>query len=1322
MGLVEGDVIAGRFEILRVAGRGGMATVFRARDRRTREDVALKILHATILEADAHPRRASLADPSQAWRAEPRPAGGVIARFQREAEVLASLNEPSIVRYVAHGTTDRREPFLAMQWLEGEDLASRLERGTLAPEEAVAIIARAATALAALHARRVVHRDVKPANLFLPAADPRAAVLLDLGIAHVPKRDARLTTVGMIMGTPEYMSPEQARGDLEVTARSDVFSLGAVLFECVAGRPPFAASHLVAVLAKIVFEEAPRLGAVADRVHPALDGLVSRMLEKDPLGRPADGGAVLRELQAVRELAPPRSSRRSAPRARAIGSSEQRIISVIAVTDRAARALVTSDTLLAESFETPPSVELSRRMHLLGGKLERLANGAYVVTVASPASAIEQAARAATCALALRAALRDPHIALATGRGVLGERLPVGDAIDRAVAMLSELRAEALDDGSEPLPVAIDAVTAALARSRFVVRGTAERRTLHGPLPRAIASRTILGRPSPWVGRDAELGALVRAYERVASARVPEAHLVVGASGIGKSRLGDELARRLATRTDARVICASGDPTRAGSPLEMLSQALRFAVGAGLGDPRSQRRSKLERRVAAVVDPSERARVVAFLAPLLAASELSDADHAGARAALDDPRFMSDEILRALTDYLAAEAARAPVAIVFDDLQWTDPATLAFLAAALAALDRSPILVVALARPEIDRTFPRPFASFSTTRVDLAELPRAASERLVRSALGRSATEASIADIVERAGGNPFLLEELVRAAAESSRELLPQTVLAVVQSRLEAFPAEARRALRAASLFGRVATVEGVAAVLDVDVDRARHHLEMLSEADVLARSDDGHRVVYAFRQATTRDAAYEMLTSEDKKLGHAIVAKLLEDEDAIDPLSVGRHYQRGGDCSRALLWYRRAAMSALEASDLEGAIHIAQLAEACGATGADLGALRAVMAEAALWLADYPAARAYAAEALDLLEPGTRPWLLALGNAVRTADKLGERTQVGALLATLLRAQATPATAPAFADVLAQAAVSLVLSGQAALADTLLLRADELARDLADHPRVEGRLFAARAFRASVAGEPERYFQFMTGAARAFERGGDIRSACVAYGNSGHGAALLGSYEDAVQILQSALGLAQRHSFRNAAGWMLHNLGAALGGVGQYEEGVATERRAVESARVQRDSRLLVASLTALASLLASGNEHETAAVVAQEAVNTAEEGSPQKAIALAAHSRAALGLGDSRRALEAAIEAVSILSRLARIEEGELEIWLRYAEALAGEGRREEARVALDRAARRLRELASSIRSPRLRDSYLRRVLEHATILDLERHGVG
>jgi eukaryotic-like serine/threonine-protein kinase len=272
LSLEVGELVGTRFTVEAQAGSGGMGTVYRARDGMTGGHAALKIV--------ARPRK-SYAE-----------------RFAREARVLAELSHPAIVRYLAHGATPKGLPFLAMEWLEGEDLAARLERSDLSVSESLALVRRACEGLAVAHAQGVVHRDIKPSNLFLVEGRPDACRVIDFGIARLDVGAHTLTRPGTSLGTAGYMAPEQALEATDVDARADVYALGCVLYECITGQPAFT-GRPVAIIAKVLRDLPPPPSALRPELDKALDSLVMRLLAKDRSARPDDAGDLLRAIDAL---------------------------------------------------------------------------------------------------------------------------------------------------------------------------------------------------------------------------------------------------------------------------------------------------------------------------------------------------------------------------------------------------------------------------------------------------------------------------------------------------------------------------------------------------------------------------------------------------------------------------------------------------------------------------------------------------------------------------------------------------------------------------------------------------------------------------------------------------------------------------------------------------------------------------------------------------------------------------------------------------------------------------------------------------------------
>lgn len=288
--------LSSTYELDREIGRGGMGIVYRARDRRLKRTVAIKVL-----------------PPELAFRAEIR------TRFLREAETAAQLSHPNIVPIYS---VDERDGivYFVMALVEGENLAARLhEHGALDPAEARRIMLEVARALAYAHERGVVHRDIKPDNILLQSADGRVMVT-DFGIARAVSEgaDARLTATGMAIGTPAYMSPEQSTGDRQIDGRSDLYSLGVVGYQMLTGDPPFEAPSTPALLVKHLSERPDPIMARRRGVPEDLERAVMLLLEKDPDLRFPSAAALAAALEtgnvpALPEAPPPRTP--AAPRA-----------------------------------------------------------------------------------------------------------------------------------------------------------------------------------------------------------------------------------------------------------------------------------------------------------------------------------------------------------------------------------------------------------------------------------------------------------------------------------------------------------------------------------------------------------------------------------------------------------------------------------------------------------------------------------------------------------------------------------------------------------------------------------------------------------------------------------------------------------------------------------------------------------------------------------------------------------------------------------------------------------------------------------------------
>jgi hypothetical protein len=299
---------------------------------------------------------------------------------------------------------------------------------------------------------------------------------------------------------------------------------------------------------------------------------------------------------------------------------------------------------------------------------------------------------------------------------------------------------------------------------------------------------------------------------------------------------------------------------------------------------------------------------------------------------------MGEQMRKAWLDFLDAETAVQPVLLVLEDLHWGDFGTVRFIDAALRDRRDRPWIVLALARPEVVEVFPKLWAERQNVQeIRLQELGRKASERLVRQVLGDRVGPETMERLVKQADGNAFYLEELIRAAAEGKEGALPDTVLAMVETRLARLPVEARRVLRAASVFGEVCWESGVAALVEgaMTAAAAADWLSRLAEQELLsvrAHSRVPGERELAFRHALVREGTYATLTEDDKRLGHRLAGAWLENHGESDPMVLAGHFERGGLGERAAELYLRAAEQAqYAAADVNATMARVRLGLAC-------------------------------------------------------------------------------------------------------------------------------------------------------------------------------------------------------------------------------------------------------------------------------------------------------------------------------------------------------------------------------------------------------
>jgi hypothetical protein len=892
-----------------------MGSVYRAHDPLRGGPVAIKLMHETQQHA---------AD---------------IERFEREAELLSELRHPGIVDYVAHGRTPDGQYYLAMEWLDGVDLAALLSKGRrLSVAESLGILVEASAAVASAHQRRVVHRDLKPSNLFLIGGNVDRVKVLDFGIARTA-RPSDLTRTGNILGTPDYMAPEQARGARQLTPAADVFALGCVLYECLTGRPPFAADQLAAVLTRILFEDPEPLRQRLPEIDPRISVLVERMLAKDLTARLPDAAAVSAELARLGTDARDPTLRANTP-------SSKRPSSRLDVD----RGLI--GVMLASAPSGGPQ-ELPQLLAATGARWEWLLDGTLVGSVRGYDSAFDLAEQAARAALAVKEHWPEANVVLS-----------IAVTASEKAADLQRSVADRPSNG-----VWLDELAAKLLGRRFELTSDKGAPVLRPGAARVDEDRPLLGRPTACVGREQELGAIEATLHGCIDDSEPRALLMLSGPGLGKSRLRHEFLRRLAGRNpEPLVLHGTADLASAGAPYGILRSTVRRLCAVDANEPIERARERLS---IVAGDPH-----TACFVGELAGVPFPEDHHPALASARANPQIMQEQIHRAFNTFLLTAARQRPILIVLDDLQWGDALSVALVDQLLQTLT-APMLVLALARPEVHEAFPRLWHGRRVQEHTLPPLSRRASERLLNQVLGDRLSPERMARLIELAAGNPLYLEELARAAAEDPDAAVPETVIAMIEARIGRLPADPRQLLFLASVLGRTFVrddLHALARTVFEGVDEVDHNLDRLVASELLARSATNE---FSFRHALAREATYELLAEDERQHIHERAAEVLSRGADPNPLVIAEHSLRSTVPARAIPWLLKAAQAAFARCDLPSAMKVVQRALALGPKGAERGTLRAVEGLCLSYTGQMPVAALD--EALELLPTGDTFWCMA-------------------------------------------------------------------------------------------------------------------------------------------------------------------------------------------------------------------------------------------------------------------------------------------------------------------------------------------------------
>ena len=904
----------GRYKVLHPLGTGGFGTVYLGFDEELKRSVAIKVRRRRI--------ETSYEEPES---------------FLEEARKIARLRHPGVVTVHDVGTSDDGV-YIVSDYLEGSDLGRWLRANRASWQEAVRIVAAVADALAHAHARSIIHRDVKPSNIIL--TNDGAPVLVDFGLA-LDEVSASREEKGIVSGTPFYMSPEQAAGDNDhLDGRTDIYSLGVVLYELLTDRTPFRAREMRELFRQVLDDAPQPPRQLVAEIPPDLEQVCLKALAKNLSDRYSTARDFADDL---RRLLPGDSASSTSSRPLEISgappaASTRRGTATHSTRRRAREAEHRQVTVLVcgcDLFESAKYLDLGaeeksraldafkraceQAVQRFEGTIVQCNEQGLLVCFGYPIAFENGARRAARTGLgvienlsALGERLHREHklelqawVGIHTGSAIV-ESTETGVSLDgeaRDVTRgLKEVAVPGEVIGTETTYRLIQGwfECASLGQQKingvtqpleiFRVEGTGLRRSAL-----EMAAPTTL---TPLVGRDQELS-LLKARWELACDGAGQVVLLIGEPGLGKSRLvytmkqfveeqaaeaTPQAAVRGPAHNDSSVLFWRCSPHFQHTGLHPAIDFFECFLGFQSGDTQISPGERLERLVRYLSDHNlARPDVVPLFASLLSIPT----DERFPAPTLSAARE-KEEIFRVLQEWLLAVANRHPVLFVVEDLHWVDASTLDFLGRFLAEGLHDQILTLLTFRPEFQTPWP---ALAHQTSLALTRLTRRQVGDLISKKTGDALSESVIDQVFARAGGVPLFVEEFTKVVQESktqpgadgeadtvlSREI-PATLQDLVMARLDRMEGDREVAQLAATL-GREFGYELLAAAALVDETTLRDELAKLVEAELLFQKGRPPRSTYAFKHALLQDALYNSLIKSERQILHLQVAEALEE-----------------------------------------------------------------------------------------------------------------------------------------------------------------------------------------------------------------------------------------------------------------------------------------------------------------------------------------------------------------------------------------------------------------------------------------------------------
>ncbi|MBI3112676.1 MAG: protein kinase [Ignavibacteriales bacterium] len=908
------------YKILEKLGEGGMGVVYKAQDLQLDRLVALKFLssHLSGSEQDK-------------------------ARFVQEAKAAAALNHSNIC--TIYGIEEHHEQmFIAMEWVEGRTLKEKIGESPLLSEEIVSVALQVGEGLLHAHENGIIHRDIKPENIMLLRHG--GAKIMDFGLAQIAGR-SRVVSEGAVVGTIAYMSPEQVRGE-KLDARSDIWSLGASLYEATAGRVPFPGQYEQAAMYLILNESPTPLATLVPEVPIKLQSIIEKALQKEPERRYQSVREMLEELRSFKEeLTRARThgvihrARTAVPGAEAvtgIAERERRLVTIVLagimhvdqLYERRDSEFVT--TILSDCFKGLTSVLLK-----YGGTVEKMAaEHGLMATFGAPVAHEDDPDRALRCALELMSFIgrfnslmsaRMPvplalRIGIHSGTVVAGGDLEtgyavMGDTVNVAAGVLDVAAEGQICLSGETYRLVDRIAETELSRS-VRLRGTTHTvdvSVLRGLKSEAATKRGGIGK-GEFIGRAQEIDTLKKSLDLVVSRK--EVRLFIcGEPGVGKTRLSEELLT-LARAKGMSTYEGKCSSFEVNTPYFLWNTLLKSVLRLGPDATERETRVRLH-DLLQILSLEAEEPYLATLLSLRYEEILLEVDEQRKR-----------RIFQATQKLLKALAHQQPNLFVFEDLHWIDRFSQALLQFVFTDESVAPALFFFAFRPDyVDKKT----LTFGET-IDLDRLSDAEAASLIKSHFEVDEVPDALEQLLhKRAEGNPFFVEETVRtlldrkmiAIRKRKMEVLidnveagvPETIQGVIMARIDRLEHRIRDVLLDASVIGR----EFSRPVLEHVVARKNEVVPSLQELQTLEfilEKQEAQELEYLFKHYLIQEVAYNTILTEKRKKLHGLIARAVEQlyserlKEFYELLAF--HYEKAEEWDKAAEYLSRAGRKVSE------------------------------------------------------------------------------------------------------------------------------------------------------------------------------------------------------------------------------------------------------------------------------------------------------------------------------------------------------------------------------------------------------------------------